>query len=57
MVPRARTQATDVGTDVPERAPSLTVGSSVEAVADRRAVLEINRGGQPMRIKHAIERG
>ena len=57
MVPRVRTQAADVGADVPERVPRLIVGSSGETVADRRAVLEINRGDQPMRIKRAIERG
>ena len=57
MVGGARAQSADVGTDVSECVPSLTVGSSGEAVAERRAILEINRGGQPMRIKPAIERG
>ena len=57
MVRRARTQAVDVGTDVPERVPTLTLVGGGYPVGGCRAVLEINRGGQPMRIERAIERG
>jgi hypothetical protein len=57
MVPGARTQPADVGTDVPERVATLTLVTGGHPVADRRSVLEINHGGQPMRIKRAIERG
>ena len=51
MVRGARTQATDVRTDIPERVPTLTLRGGGKAVAGCRAVLEINGGGQSVRIE------
>jgi len=44
-------QAADVGSNIPVRIASLTLHGRGVAVTGRRAILEINACGQPMRIE------
>jgi hypothetical protein len=51
MVSGIASQATDVGSNIPEGVSSVTLYSRGAPVIGRGAVLEINARGQPMRIK------
>src|SRR5436189_3712677 len=51
------TQARDVRANSPVRIPRLSLGGSCGSVAGRRSILEINGGGQSMRINRAVQCG
>ena len=51
MIRSVRSQAADVRSDVSVRAPTLTLHRRSVSITGRRAILERNACGQPMRIK------
>src|SRR5438552_3923626 len=51
MISSIPSQATDVGSNIPEGVSSLTRHSRVVPVIGGGAILEINARGQPMRIE------
>ena len=51
MISGVPSQATDVGSNIPEGVSSLTLHSRGAPVIGRGATLEINARGQPMRIE------
>ena len=51
MISSVPSQATDVGSNIPEGVSSLTLHSRGAPVIGRGATLEINARGQPMRIE------
>ena len=51
MISSIPSQATDVGSNIPEGVSSVTLHSRGAPVIGRGATLEINARGQPMRIE------
>ena len=55
MISSIPSQATDVGSNIPEGVSSVTLHSRGASVIGRGAILEINARGQPMRIEQTIK--
>ena len=54
MISSIASQATDVGSNIPEGVSSLTLHSRGASVIGRGAILEINARGQSMRIELSL---
>ena len=57
MISSARTQAADVDPDILVRVLTLALGRGCESVAGRCSILEMNGGGQSVRVNRAVQSG